>query len=129
MRLRAKPWILGGVTALSALACDGQQYVNPDTVALVVLDEATGAPRVNQCHYVPVLLGSELLAQYDVAEQLRATLTVTRETVSVRFEDAGQSLPTFTVDSEELSGTVSLVAPAPPRGFSVELRSPCTPRD
>lgn len=117
---------LGG---LFVSACDDPQYVDPDTVALVVTNDATHVERVNRCHYVPVLLGSEVKARYLVEDELRATITVTREDVSVLFEEAGADVASFVVDSDEFSGAANEVAPDPPPGYTVTLRSPCTPDD
>ena len=112
---------------VSALACDGQQYVSPQTIALVVSDDATRSQRVNRCHFVPVLLGSQVKFRYVVASGLRATLTLTRDEVAVEFEGAAgtEAFRVYTSDME-VEGT-RLSAERPPEGYSVELESGCTP--
>jgi hypothetical protein len=115
--------------ALFASGCDDPQYVDPDTVALIVTNDSTGVERVNRCHYVPVLLGSEVKARYLVEDELRATITVTREDVSVIFEDAGEEVASFVVDSDTFASAAKEEAPDPPPNYTVTLRSPCTPDD
>ncbi|HYQ26451.1 MAG TPA: hypothetical protein VER04_04505, partial [Polyangiaceae bacterium] len=74
------------VAALATLSCS-QGYVSPDTVALVITAAGSSAQRVNRCHYVPVLLGSRDRARYSVDDQLHATIDLTRDKVTVLFED------------------------------------------
>ena len=114
------------VAALAALGCDGQQYVSPDTVALAITTEA-GAPRVDSCHYVPVLLGSRAVVHYMVDQRLDVTFDLTREEISVSFESPDESVEPFRVPSERFAEAASEQDPAPPAGYSVELTSPCTP--
>ncbi len=112
--------------AALALGCDGQQYVNPDTVALVVTDDATQLQRVNRCQYIPVLAGSRVVFRYDVDGDLRATLVIDRDEVRVAFEPQG-SAETFEVDAEDLTETQGFTADSPPDGYQVELVAGCTP--
>ena len=54
------------------LGCDEQQYVSPDTVALIVTDDSTSMQRVNRCLYIPVLLGGQVVFRYEVDAELKA---------------------------------------------------------
>jgi hypothetical protein len=70
---------------------------------------------------VPVLLGSQVKARYLVEDDLHATLTITRDELSVVFDDAGRELG-------------SLDEEAPPleyhgQSFTSELRPDCAPDD
>ena len=113
----------GLFSALLLLACDGQQYVSPDTVQLVITKKSSTSELVNRCNYVPVLLGSTVKARYLVEDDLRATLTVTRDAVTVGFDGAAD---TFKASTTELAdGPQS--APDPPAGYSVDLSFGCTP--
>jgi len=112
---------------LITLGCDGQQYVSPDTVALVVKNANSGAERLNRCHYIPVLLGSEVQADYVVENQLRASITITRDLVSVTFKDAGTEVAVQEADTLLFEGQASETLDNPPSGYTVELSSPCTP--
>lgn len=115
--------------AFAALGCDDTQYVNPDTVALIVTNDSTGIERVNRCHYIPVLLGSQLKARYVVEDELRVTLTLTRDELDLLFEDAGRPVEQLTLPSQQFAEEAHEVAESPPTGFTVELDSPCTPQD
>ena len=111
--------------ALLLFACDGQQYVSPDTVHLVISKDGSSQELVDRCNYVPVLLGSTVKARYEVEDELRATLTITHDAVTVGFDGAAD---TFKVSAAELAdGTQS--APDPPAGYTVELSPGCTPDD
>ena len=111
------------------LGCDGEQYVSPATLGLVVTDDATDRQRVNRCHYVPVLLGSQLKFRYEIDGDLSATFTVTRSSARVDFEPDTEALPlraSLTFDN----GTLSVGRDGswvPPAGFSVELVTGCSP--
>jgi hypothetical protein len=111
-----------------ALGCDGQQYVSPDTVALVVTDDGTQMQRVNRCQYIPVLAGSRVVFRYEVDDELKATLVIDREEVRVVFEPDGVADP-FEVDAEDLTEAQRFTADAPPDGYQVELAAGCTPDD
>jgi hypothetical protein len=113
--------------ALAALACDGQQYVSPDTVALVVTNETTGAVRVNRCHYIPILLGSEVEARYQVEDEVAATIRVTRDEVTVNFQDPQRSHDVFAVPADNFESSHEETASDSPDGYSTVLTSPCTP--
>lgn len=121
-------WLQLLPAAVAALACDGQQYVNADTVALVVTDETTQLQRVNRCHYVPVLAGSRIVFRYEIDDELRTTLAVTRDEVRVTFEPDGAA-DLFAVDAEDLGEDERFTAEAPPSGYRVELVAGCTPDD
>jgi hypothetical protein len=110
--------------ALTALGCDGQQYVGADTVALVVSDEATGAPVLDACHFIPVLLGSRSVSRYRVDEQLAVTIDITRDEIVVSFDSADVIEP-FRVESARFEGAAKASDAAPPAGYSVDLVSPC----
>jgi hypothetical protein len=111
-----------------ALGCDEQQYVNPDTVALVITDEATQMQRVNRCHYIPVLAGSRIVFRYEVDDELKATLAITRDDVVVGFEPDGVAEP-FVADATDFTESERLTAESPPDGYRVELVAGCTPDD
>lgn len=107
------------------LGCDGQQYVSPDTVHLVITKDGSPTELVNRCSYVPVLLGSMVKARYEIEDDLKATLTITHDRVTVGFDGAAD---TFKVSAAELADG-SLFAPDPPSGYTVELSPGCTPDD
>ena len=109
--------------ALLLSACDGQQYVSPDTVQLVITKDGSTRQLVNRCNYIPVLLGSEIKSRYVVEGELKATLTITRDAVTVSFDDAAE---TFKISASELAESAES-APNPPTGYTVELSSGCTP--
>jgi hypothetical protein len=111
--------------ALCLLACDGQQYVSPDTVHLVITKDGSPTELVDRCNYVPVLLGSTVKARYLVEDDLKATLTITHDRVTVSFDGAAD---TFKVSAAELADG-ALFAPEPPAGYAVELSPGCTPDD
>lgn len=113
---------------LSALGCD-DSYVSPDTVALIVTNDSTGVQRVNRCHYVPVLLGSQVKARYVVEDELRVTITLTRDELNLLFEDEGRPVESLTLPSQQFAEETREVAESPPDGFTVELASPCTPQE
>jgi|GEM_PF-5495667 len=111
--------------ALSLVACDGQQYVSPDTVQLVITKDSSSLRLVDRCNYMPVLLGSMVKARYAIEDDLKATLTITHDAVTVDFDGAAD---TFKVSAGELAdGTQT--APDPPAGYTVELIPGCTPDD
>jgi hypothetical protein len=118
-----------GLAAALVFGCDGQQYVSPDTVALVVSDDATSTERVHRCHYVPVLLGSRVSVRYRVDDELKVNIDVTRDQVTVFFEGESAPVDLFQVESALFEQAVREVDPAPPEGYTVELRSPCTPEE
>ena len=125
--MNARCFFAVGSLALLALACDGQQYVAPDTVALVIKKDSTGVERVNHCHYVPVLLGSTVEEEYLVEGQLRATIHITRDLVSVTLNEAGSPVTELVVEALRFEGQALETAPSPPSGYTVQLSSPCTP--
>ncbi len=115
------------LSATLALACDDQRYVSPDTVALVVSDAATGAKRLSECQYVPVLLGSRNVAHYSVDADLEVTLDITRDEVRVSFEGPSASAEPFVVSTSRFEEVSKESDPAPPSGYAVDLSAPCTP--
>jgi hypothetical protein len=121
-------WTFYGVPCvLGLLACDGTQYVSPDTVALSITKDSSGGERVYACNYVPVLLGSEVKSRYVVEGDVKATLTVTRDSCSVVFEGTEVVEPFVTpiTDLEDAPQT----APSPPVGYTVKLSIGCAPKD
>ena len=123
MSNRNPPFVTALLGALSLLACDGQQYVSPDTVQLVITKDSSSLRLVDRCNYVPVLLGSTVKARYAVEDDLKATLTIKPDAVTVDFDGAAD---TFKVSAAELAdGTQT--APDPPAGYTVELIPGCTP--
>jgi hypothetical protein len=120
---------LGLALGLVLLGCDGQQYVSPDTVALVITNDATGVTRVNRCNYVPVLLGGQVKFRYVVERDIKATITITRAAVDVTFEgDAGEASP-FHVATKEIDTDSTHYADSPPDGYTVALQGGCAPDD
>jgi hypothetical protein len=117
------PLVSALLGALLILACDGQQYVSPDTVHLVITKDGSTRELVNRCNYVPVLLGSTVKARYEVDDELKATLTITHDAVTVGFDGVAD---TFKVSAAELADAAQL-APDPPAGYTVELSPGCTP--
>lgn len=109
--------------ALLLLACDNQDYVNPETVQLVITKESSMLELVHRCNYMPVLLGSTVKARYVVEDDLKATLTITHDAVTVDFDGAAD---TFKVSATELAEGAQ-IAPDPPAGYTVELSTGCTP--
>ncbi len=114
---------------VSLTACDDQRYVNPDTVRLTISSDNSGSMLVDSCHYVPVLLGSQVEARYDVDADLTAALTITRSEVTVTFSGTAAGVPAFRADPKEFVDNGVTVAEDPPPGYSVDLRSGCTPDD
>lgn len=116
------------VAALGLCACDGQQYVSPDTVLLTVSNDETGIMRVNRCNYVPVLLGSEVKARYGVEDDIKVTITITREEVEVAFQDPNRDHDPFVVAAEDFEDNDSGVdIDDTPAGYTARLSSGCTP--
>ena len=116
------------VVSGALLGCDEQQYVSPDTVALIVTDDATSMQRVTRCLYIPVLLGGQVVFRYKVDAELKALLVITRDEATVSFEPEEAAEP-FSVDTDELTDMQQHQASVPPSGYSVELSAGCTPDD
>ncbi len=120
-------WVLLGA-ALGG--CDGQQYVSPDTVDLVIENDASGVTRVRRCNYIPVLLGSRVEWRYTIDGDLKAVISITRAQIEVSFEgDSGEAAP-FVIKPKDLddeSGSASFTAENPPEGYTVRLTAGCTP--
>jgi hypothetical protein len=110
------------------LGCEEQQYVSPDTVALIVTDDSTNMQRVNRCLYIPVLLGGQVVFRYEVDAELKALVVITRDEATVSFEPEEAAEP-FSVDTDELTETQQHQASAPPAGYTVELSAGCEPDD
>jgi hypothetical protein len=121
-----KLWLALG---LCLAACDGQQYVSPDTVALVIVNDDTGVTRVNRCNYIPVLLGSQVKWRYVIEDELKATITITRSAVDVTFEGDDGEASSFHVATKELDSDSTHYADSPPEGYTVSLQGGCTPDD
>jgi hypothetical protein len=105
------------------LACDGQQYVSPDTVRLSVSDE--DRELVSRCHFIPVLLGSQVKARYRVDEALRVTVTITRDEIEVSY-DSGESELVATAELEDVPSGASLTLQNTPPGYSASLTPHCS---
>jgi hypothetical protein len=124
--MKKQPFFFALLGVLSLAACDGQQYVSPDSVALSITNDKTSVERVHRCNYVPVLLGSEVKTRYVVEDDLKATLTLTRESFSVVFEGAASSVEPFVVPAADVHDAAQ-TADSPPAGYTVTLSSGCTP--
>jgi hypothetical protein len=111
---------------VSALVgCDGQQYVAHDTARLTISDADTGAAIVSACDYIPVLLGAYVEKTY-VADDLHATISLSRTDIVVAFQGSGAGTEPFRVTVAELEAA-GLRAADPPPGYNVELGSGCAP--
>ena len=108
------------------VACDGQQYVSPDTLALSITKDASSVARVNDCNYVPVLLGDKVDSTYAVEGELTANLTITRDSYRVAFEGAAIAVDPFVATATDLKDGPQ-TDPTPPRGYTVKLSLGCTP--
>jgi hypothetical protein len=107
-------------------ACDGQQYVSPDTVALSVAEDGGGPELVHRCDYVPVLLGDAVQSKHVVDSELQLTFTATRDVFSVTFNSAAGAVEPFVVKAQAvLDGPQT--AENPPSGYTVQLSSRCSP--
>jgi hypothetical protein len=116
-----------GALALGT-ACEGRQYVSPDTVALTVTRQ--GIERLRQCHYIPVLLGSRVLASYPVEGELSAVIDVTRDTVTLDFDGADEraslEIPSKNFEAAH-SEQVEVISAG--KTYTAVLSSPCEPDD
>jgi len=117
------------VLTSTALGCDGQQYVSPDTALLTVTHDRTGSKLASRCNYVPVLLGAQVDESVAVDSSLQASITLTREAITVTFQGSGAGIEAFHVTAQELSEATSVVDSSPPTGYTVELSSGCVPDD
>lgn len=109
-------------------ACDGQQYVSPDTVRLRITDDSTNLDQVDRCNYVPVLLGDEVKWRYVVKGELKATLTVTRDFINVAFEGSSEPVEPFQVEADALHDG-SHTDLKPPAGYIVDLSPGCVVKE
>ncbi|HXK18240.1 MAG TPA: hypothetical protein VNG33_10585, partial [Polyangiaceae bacterium] len=107
------------------VGCDGQQYVSPDTVALSITKDSTSSERVSQCNYVPVLLGGEVDATYDVDGFFQATISITRDSITVAFPGAEPAVEPFVALASDVHDAPQTVDTAPP-GYTVTLSPGCT---
>jgi hypothetical protein len=119
------------LVSLLGAGCDGQQYVSADTVQLLITE--SNVDRVNRCQYVPVLQGSRVVFRYEIEDELKATLFVTRDEVRVGFEPSDGTTE-FRLTTEELAevdpdDTSPSGAGEPPAGYEVRLRPGCKPDD
>jgi hypothetical protein len=110
------------------LGCESQQYVDPDTVALIVTESEGGRQRVNRCHYIPVLLGSQIKFRYEVDADIDVTLTITRDEVDVHFEGGGFSERSV-VDASDLTDMQTTAIDWASEQYVAELIAGCTPDD
>jgi hypothetical protein len=117
------------LTFAAMCGCDGQQYVSADTVALTITNDSTGIERVNRCHFVPVLLGNQVKARYRVEDEIRATIVIDRQNVTVTFDGTDEPVPPLEVSASRFEETTSELAESPPEGYTVELSSPCSPEE
>lgn len=90
MTRKAGYWCLLLGVSLAALGCQDRQYVSPDTVLLSITDKSTDMERVHRCNYVPILLGGEVKARYVVEGELKATIAIDREHVTLSYEGSGE---------------------------------------
>ena len=107
------------------VGCDGQQYVSPDTVALSVTKDSTSSVRLSKCNYVPVLLGSEVDATYDVDGAFQATVNITRDSVTLTFGGDASGTAPFVVAAKDVQDAEQ-TADNSPAGYTVTLGSGCT---
>jgi hypothetical protein len=121
--------------ALLLLGCTGQQYVSPDTVELSIKNDSSKVLRVDRCNYVPILLGSEVKSRYVIEGDAKATLTITRDDITVSFEsltdaqgNAEEAEP-FKVTAKQLQTDMSESPTSPPSNYSVTLSLGCSPED
>ena len=115
------------LAALSLVACEDTHYVNPETVLLNISDQRSRFTLVEHCYYVPVLLGSQVEADYVIDSDLSATIVVTRSAVTVSFGGDAVGAAVFHVAPKDLQSDVSTFDDAPPAGYTVALRSGCAP--
>lgn len=121
----ANTWGLFGLVVGMLTGCDGQQYVTHDTASLTISDAQTGAEIVSACDYVPVLLGAYVEKTY-VADDLQATISLTRSDIVVTFQGSGAGTEPFRVTVAQLDAGAR-EAPEPPPNYTVELGSGCAP--
>lgn len=114
------------LAGLSLLGCDGQQYVNPETVRLTIHRDSGGSVRVDACNYVPILLGSQVEKSYPVDGTMDATITITRSDIVVTFQGSDEDFGPFRVAPQDLEAG-SIIDDDPPTGYAVELGSGCAP--
>lgn len=110
--------------------CEGQHYVDAQTVSISVTRDSTPvALLMRRCHYVPVLLGSEVRARHVVDDQLAFELRATQHEVVVSFEGAEDADAGVRVDAEDLSDDFAQEFPITSAGvrYTVGIESPCDP--
>jgi len=112
---------------LVLFGCDGQQYVSPDTVELSITN-ADNLELVNHCHYIPVLLGSQVKARYRIEDERRVTITITRDEIQLEY-DSGESELVTPQELEELPSGDSHELQNTPSEYSARLTPHCTPDD
>lgn len=125
---RTKRRALVTLSCCLLLGCDSQQYVDPDTVALIVTENDSGQQRVNRCHYIPVLLGSQIKFRYEVDADIDVTLTITRDEVDVHFDEGGFG-ESSVVDTSDLTDTQTIAIDWASELYVAELVAGCTPDD
>lgn len=112
---------------LVLFGCDGQQYVSPDTVELSITNDSN-LELVNRCHYIPVLLGSQVKARYRIEDERRVTITITRDEIQLEY-DSGESELVTPQELEELESGESLALQNTPSTYIALLTPNCTPDD
>lgn len=117
-------WLL--LPALLCSACDGEQYVDPETVQLIITDTSSGMDRVNRCNYVPVLQGSRVVFRYEIEDGLKATLVATRDEITVGFEPPDGTEP-FRITAEDLAANLDPEGGSLPEKYELELLPGCKP--
>ncbi len=100
--------------------------MSPNTVQLTVT-RAGGAPLVQRCNYIPVLLGSAVNVAYHVEGDLGVRLEITRQSVRATFEDASGEVSSFGAFGASFAEEFSVDAPEPPAGYAASLSSGCAP--
>lgn len=113
-----------GFAASLLAGCDGQQYVSHDTASLTINDSA-GTELLSACDYIPVLLGGNVEKTY-TADDLQATISLTRSEVVVTFQGSGAGTEPFRVTTAQLDNG-SRTAENPPPGFEIVLGGGCAP--
>jgi hypothetical protein len=112
---------------LVLLGCDGQQYVSPETVELSITN-TDNLELVKRCHYIPVLLGSQVKARYRIEDERRVTITITRDEIALDY-DSGESELVTPQELEELESGGSRVLENTPADYTARLTPNCTPDD
>ncbi|HKY37737.1 MAG TPA: hypothetical protein VJN18_17465 [Polyangiaceae bacterium] len=117
-------WLL----PLALFGCDGQQYVSPDTVELSITNNDSNLELVKRCHFIPVLLGSQIKARYRIEDERRVTVTITRDEIELDY-DSGESELVTPQELENLASGEALELQSTPADYTARLTPNCTPDD